>query len=261
MKSHPKKKDESCKSRRLYGWHPVYEYLRAAPQLVQEVYVLPSLRGTKIDSLAQQKKIQVRYESSEFLTRFTEGGVHQGVAARLHPFPYASLSEILSQNADLLLILDGVVDPRNFGALLRTAEAAGVGGIITTTAHSAPLSALVEKAAAGSTAHLRLCKVGNLARTLSLVKEYGYWLIGLAPEASRSLYETTVGNKVALLVGGEEKGLRLLTRQSCDYLVSIPMRGQVRSLNASVAGAVALYELVRRSILSLGESALRAQKG
>ncbi|MSQ48326.1 MAG: 23S rRNA (guanosine(2251)-2'-O)-methyltransferase RlmB [Deltaproteobacteria bacterium] len=246
MKPHPKKKDHSCKSRTLYGWHPVHEHLRAQPGSCTEVYLLPSLQGTIIDQLAHEANVPVRYESQAFFEAFAQGGVHQGVAALLRAFPYVSLQSILEQEPDILLVLDNIIDPRNLGALLRTAEGARVGGVILTSARSASLSPLVEKVATGATAYVPICRIENLARTLSTIREQGYWTVGLVPDASMSLYDLPVSRKIALVVGGEEKGVRQLTRQLCDCLVSIPMRGKIASLNVSVAGAIALYELVRR---------------
>jgi 23S rRNA (guanosine2251-2'-O)-methyltransferase len=167
----------------------------------------------------------------------------------LPPFRYDSLQSIVEKNADLLLILDGILDPRNLGSLLRTAEAVGVGGVILTKRHSASVSPLVEKAAAGAAAYLPICQVENLARALAFVQEAGYWLVGLEPEAQQVLYNLDLPQKIALLLGGEEKGLRPLTRQNCDYLVTIPMRGKIESLNVSVAGAIALYEFLRRRLV------------
>lgn len=209
--------------------------------------MLPSLQGTTIDQLAHHASIPVRYESSTFFDAFAQGGVHQGVAARLSAFPYVSLQNILAQAPDLLLVLDNIIDPRNLGALLRTAEGARVGGVILTSARSASLSPLVEKIATGATAYVPICRIENLARTLTTLCEQGYWTVGLVPDASMSLYDLPVSRKIALVVGGEEKGVRQLTRQLCECLVAIPMRGQIASLNVSVAGAIALYELVRRS--------------
>ena len=246
MKPHPKKKDQGCKSRILYGWHPVREHLRAQPRSITEIYLLPSLQGSTIDQLAHQASIPVRYESSTFFDMFAQSGVHQGVAARLHAFPYVSLPNLLEQTPNLLLVLDNIIDPRNLGALLRTAEGARVGGVILTSARSASLSPLVEKVATGATAYVPICRIENLARALTTLHEHGYWTVGLVPDATTSLYDLPIFRKIVLVVGGEEKGVRQLTRQLCDCLVAIPMRGQIASLNVSVAGAIALYELVRR---------------
>ena len=246
MGQNPKKKGTACKSRKVYGSYPVQEHLRAASNEVREVYLLPSLRGTLVDELARQKEIPVHYKSRSFLDIFAQGGIHQGVAASLFSFTYAPLQYVVERNADLLLILDGILDPRNLGALIRTAEAVGVGGVILPQRRSASLSPLVEKAAAGAVAYLPICQVENLARALMVIREAGYWLVGLAPETQRSLYDLDLSGKIALLVGGEEKGLRSLTRRHCDFLVSLPMLGKIESLNVAVAGAVALYEFLRR---------------
>jgi len=248
MRPHPRKKEKDCKSRRLYGWHSVHEHLRARPQHVLELYLLPSLKGSKIEETARQSQVPIRYETPAFFEDFTNGGVHQGVAARLIPFPYIALQDLLTKDGELLLVLDGLVDPRNLGALLRTAEGAGVAGVIITESRSAPLSAVAEKTATGATAYLPIVRVENLARTLSTIREQGYWVVGLVQDAPQSLYDLQLSHKIAIVLGGEEKGLRQLTRQMCDCLVSLPMLGHVESLNVSAAGAIALYEFLRRRL-------------
>ncbi|MBI3301526.1 MAG: 23S rRNA (guanosine(2251)-2'-O)-methyltransferase RlmB [Deltaproteobacteria bacterium] len=246
MERNPRKKGHDCKPRKVYGLHAVQEHLRALPRTVQELYLLPSLKGTPVEHLAREAGIPVRYETQTFFDVFAQGGVHQGIAALLRPFPYVSLQAILEKEADLLLVLDGILDPRNLGALLRTAEAAGVGGVILTKDRSAPLSPLAEKTAAGATAYLSICRVENLARALVSVREAGYWLVGLAPDAEQTLYDLDLSRRIALLLGGEGKGLRSLTRRKCDCLVAIPMLGRIKSLNVSAACAVSLYEFLRR---------------
>jgi 23S rRNA (guanosine2251-2'-O)-methyltransferase len=246
MKNSPRKKGEQSSSRWIYGLRVVREYLIANPNAIQTLHVLSSLTNTEIKRLAEQTQVPIYYETLAFFSSLGQGGGHQGVAAQMHPFPYVSLPELLEKKTNTLLILDEVVDPRNLGALLRTAEATGVRGIILTKERTAPLSATVEKAAVGATAHVSLCRVGNLSRALAQVKEAGFWSVGLAPDASRSLYEVDFPEKIAFLLGGEEQGLRPLTKRMCDFLVALPMLGKIQSLNVSVAGAVALYELLRR---------------
>jgi len=202
-----------------------------------------------VDQLARNAEIPVQYKNRSFFDLLAGRGTHQGVAASLLAFPYDSLQNIIERNANLLLILDGILDPRNLGALLRTAEAVGVGGVILPKRRSASLSPLVEKAAAGAVAYVPVCQVENLVRALAAIRETGYWLVGLAPDARQTLYDLDLSGKIALLLGGEEKGLRSLTRQKCDFLVTIPMLGKLESLNVSVAGAVALYEFVRRALI------------
>jgi 23S rRNA (guanosine2251-2'-O)-methyltransferase len=248
MRQDPRKKGRLCKSRYVYGFHPVQEQLRATPQEVSCFYCLPHLRDTALVKAVQQAGIPLRYESAAVLDQLAGGGRHQGVVACLAPFRFTPFSEISSEETNLLLVLDGVIDPRNLGALLRTAEAVGVGGVILPRDRTAPITPVVVKASAGATAYLRVCQVANLARCLDALRLCGYWIVGLWPEASQSLYALDITNKIVLVVGGEEKGLRPLVRHHCDFLVTIPMQGRVESLNASVAGAVALYEFFRRTL-------------
>ena len=248
MTKNPKKKGVDCKSRRVYGFRVVSEYLKTKPHEVQTLYLLSSLAGSEIENLAKQVLIPVVYESSSFFSSLAREGAHQGIAANLKPFPYMSLSEILEKGADLLLFLEEIVDPRNLGALLRTAEAVGVGGIVLTKNRSAPLSAMVEKSAVGAIAHLSLCRVENLARALDIAKEAGYWIVGFTPDAQTLLYEKDFPGKIVVLLGGEEKGLHALSRRKCDFLVALPMQGKIQSLNVSVAGSIALYEFLRRNL-------------
>lgn len=218
------------------------------PHAVQTLHLLSSFAGSEIEQLARRSAIPVVYEPQAFFSSLAKEGVHQGVAAQMSPFSYTSLQAIVEGRADLLLFLEQVVDPRNLGALLRTAEAVGVGGVIVTRNRSAPLSALVEKTAVGATAHLSLCRVENLARALDDAKKAGYWIVGLTPDAQNLLYERDFPGKTVIVLGGEGKGLRALTRKQCDFLVALPMQGKIQSLNVSVAGSVALYELFRRKL-------------
>src|SRR5262249_42153421 len=158
------------KSRKVYGLRVVQEYLREKPHVLRTLYLLPHAIGTDIEMLAKQAKVSVRYETSAFFNAISREGVHQGIAADVAPFLYTSFQDIIKKDASLLLILDEVMDPRNLGALLRTAEAVGVGGIIMTKDRSAPLSAVVEKVAVGATAYMSICRVENLSRAIDLVK-------------------------------------------------------------------------------------------
>lgn len=220
------------------------------PGVVHKVYLLPNLKGERIEMLAHQHAIPVSYQGSDFFNELAPGGGHQGVAAHLQLFTYTPLSTILTGDKNILLVLDGILDPRNLGALLRTAEAVGVGGVILPERRSARLSAVVEKTAAGATAYLSICQVTNLARALDQIRAAGFWIVGLAPQSSQTLYDLGLQGKIALLLGGEEKGLRPVIRDRCDNIVALPMRGRIEALNVSAAGAVALYELLRRNSLT-----------
>ena len=164
----------------------------------------------------------------------------------MRPFQYAVLTDLIQSSIDCILVLDEIVDPQNLGALLRTAESAKVGGVILTKRRSAQLSASVEKAAAGATAYLPICRVGNLQHALMALKQANFWLVGLNPQATSTIYDLDMPGKVALVLGGEGKGIRPLVQNTCDYLVSIPMEGRISSLNVSVAGAIVLYERLRQ---------------
>ncbi len=255
----PKEKGRVCKPRTVYGLHPVREYLRAAPETFQHIFLSPHLKRSPIDILARHNAIPLSYEAPSFFHALAPGGGHQGAAAHLQPFPYTPLSHILEQHANLLLVLDGILDPRNLGALLRTAEAVGVGGVVLPKRRVAPLSAVVEKTAAGASAYLPLCQVSNLARSLDGIQAAGYWLVGLAPEAPQTLYDLGPQRDIALLLGGEEKGLRRVVRARCDCLVALPMRGEIGSLNVAVAGAIALYEILRRNLTKQDRSFRRVK--
>ncbi len=235
-----------CKSRVLYGLRPLNEYLRAQPETIETIYALRLQKTESIVQYARQLHIPIRYQSASFLDVLTHEGNHQGIAAQMRPFQYAALTELIQNPVDCILVLDEIVDPRNLGALLRTAESAQVGGVILTKRRSAQLSASVEKAAAGATAYLPICRVGNLQHALMALKQADFWLVGLNPQASSTVYDLDMHGKVALVLGGEGKGIRPLVQDTCDYLVSIPMEGRISSLNVSVAGAIVLYERLRQ---------------
>jgi 23S rRNA (guanosine2251-2'-O)-methyltransferase len=168
------------------------------------------------------------------------------VVALVRPFRYHDWYELLARRPGCLLVGDQITDPRNLGALIRSAEAAGVGGMIVPRDRSAAVSAVVAKAAAGATSSLPVASVVNLARALGELKDTGYWVVGLDGGASRSLFSFSFPSLCAIVVGAEGRGLRPLVRSKCDHLLSIPMLGRVGSLNVSVAAAVALYERVRQ---------------
>jgi 23S rRNA (guanosine2251-2'-O)-methyltransferase len=179
------------------------------------------------------------------------GGLHQGVVASVAPFSYLPFADLLpaltSATRERVLVLDGLTDPRNFGALLRCAEGAGVRHVIIPKDRSVGVTPVVVKTSAGAASYLNIYRVSNLSRAVQDLKKAGLWIAGLAANAPESIYDRDYPEKMAIILGSEGKGLRPLIQRECDFLVSIPMLGQVDSLNVAVAGGICLYELVRQS--------------
>jgi len=246
-----------------YGIHAVRVLLARAPQRVRQVWLSASreaaVRLQELRVLAAQAGVSLAEADDAQLERLAGGERHQGVAAELLPRaddPETLLEEALESVAGvapLLLVLDGVTDPHNLGACLRSADAAGVAAVIVPRDRAAGLTPVVRKVAAGAAETVPLVQVVNLARTLRELKERGVWLVGTSDDASRTLYDVDLRGPTALVLGAEGLGLRRLTREACDELVSIPMAGAVESLNVSVATGVALYEAVRQRRASAPE--------
>lgn len=241
----------------LHGIHAVRETLLGGRRRPLELFVLRDARAPRLEEivrLAQGVGLRAHTRERHDLDRLIGHGHHQGVVLRVEPFPYADLSDLLqawraSGRPALFLLLDGLTDPHNFGAALRNADAAGCHGVIVAKDRSCPVTAVVESSAAGALAHLLLCQVTNLSRTIEELKGAGIWVYGLGCAAeARSLYSTDLAGDVALVVGSEGQGLRPNVRRHCDGLLEIPMAGGVASLNASAAAAVALYETVRQRL-------------
>jgi 23S rRNA (guanosine2251-2'-O)-methyltransferase len=240
-----------------YGIHPVRVLLSRAPRRVRQAW-FTSVRDTagrlqELRSLADQAGVTCAEAEDAHLDRLAGGERHQGVVVELAPRaedPETLLEEALESASaaapPLLLVLDGVTDPHNLGACLRSADAAGVAAVIVPRDRAAGLTPVVRKVAAGAAEIVPLVQVVNLARTLRELKERGVWLVGTADDAPRTLYDVDLAGPTALVLGSEGEGMRRLTREACDELVSIPMAGAVESLNVSVATGVALYEAVRQ---------------
>ena len=215
-----------------------------------------SPRIEELQQLAGKAGILTRTCRRQELDRLAGNNRHQGVLLKVAPFPYIELDELLvlvhrNDRPAFLLILDSITDPHNFGAILRSADAAGCHGVIVAKDRACPVSGVVEKTAAGALSHLPLCQVTNLARTMERLREEDIWLYGLAgEEGASSLYEVDLSSGLALVVGSEGSGLRPVVRKQCDLILSIPMQGGVGSLNASVAAAVSLFEVVRQRGMS-----------
>lgn len=237
----------------IFGLHAVRAALQRRGQ-VHELLIDAGRHDARIRellSLAEAQSVDVRRVSGDELDELAGNGRHQGAVARLpqrqtqdEPYLKALLKRL--DRPPFLLILDEVQDPHNLGACLRTADAAGVDAVITSRDRSAGLNATVRKVASGAAESVSFVQVTNLARTLKWLKAEGVWLIGTAGEADKGLYETDLTGPLGIVMGGEGKGLRRLTREQCDLLVSLPMVGTVESLNVSVAAGVTLYEALRQ---------------
>ena len=236
----------------LYGIHAVRNALEAAPGRVRRVWIVEGRGrgGATRELLAEARAANVRVETVDrrALDRVAPG-VHQGVAAQCDVIAPATEAELERRwpefDNPFLLVLEGVQDPRNLGACLRTAEAAGVDAVLLPKRRSAPLTATVAKAASGALDRLLIVSVTNLARRLGWLADQGVWLVGGDAAAETELFGFDVPGSVAVVLGGEGTGLRRLTRERCDTLVRIPMAGGVSSLNVSVAAALMLFEVAR----------------
>lgn len=228
------------------GQNAVLGLLRSSAR-VDRLMVLAGQRLPAIASAAHTRGVAIQTVDRTALDRAARGTGHQGVVAVAPPFRYGALDD-LAESASAL-VLDGVQDPRNLGALLRSARAAGVGGVVLPQDRSAAVTPVVAIASAGTLFDLPIVRVPNLVRALEALKGFGFWIVGLVPAAPRSLWELDPPPRPALVVGGEGEGLRQLVRRTCDFEVTIPMAAGVESLNVSVAAAVALFELRRRGAL------------
>ena len=249
------------KSEILYGIHPVFEALASQRRAVHKIYLqhdFKSDRLIQLASLATESSIPTITAESSEINNLTGTSSHQGVAARVDRYPLASVSDILAAAEDrgrphFLLLLDNILDPQNLGAIVRTALCVGVDGIIMPKDRSAAVTPAVSKASAGALEHVLLSRVTNLVQTIKQCKEHGLWVMGLDKKAELTLYDGDMTGSIAIVLGGEQKGLRPLVKKNCDFLVSIPQHGAVDSLNASVAAAVTVYEALRQRSENRGQ--------
>ena len=233
----------------IYGVNPVLEALRTGR--VQRLRVGPrdDRRIDQVVALARELGVPVERVDAETLARGARGGAHQDVLAEVAPARDYSVEDLIAAAgaaAPLLVVLDGIEDPHNVGAILRTADAAGVHGVVRQARHAASLDGVVAKASAGALAHVRIATVVNIARAVEELKEAGVWTIGLAGEAGERYDAPDLRLPTALVLGAEGTGLRRLVRERCDRLVSIPMSGAIASLNVSVAAGIMLFETGRQ---------------
>lgn len=235
---------------KLLGIHSIREALEAG-RAIERIVVARGRGGERVEEivrLARSRNVPVRFENREAITRLAGTDQHQGVIALAAAKSATTLEDLLQDPAPdaLVVLLDGVEDPHNLGAILRSALAAGATGVVLPERRAAGLTETVSRASAGALEHLPVARVTNLARAMEELKEAGFWIAGFDERATQDYTQVDMTGRIALVLGGEGKGLHELTRKRCDYLVSIPTRGPVRSLNVSVAAGVVLFEAVRQ---------------
>ena len=235
----------------ICGINPVMEALSAGARHFDRLLVVKGLRNRRISdaiSRAGTLGIPLRFESRETLDRMASGIPHQGLIAVVSAKPVVSVEKILEEarTPALVVVLDGVEDPRNLGAILRTVEAAGADGVLLPDRHSAGLSDTVSRASAGGLEHVKVASIGNVVQAIESLKARGLWVVGFDASGTERWDAVDYRKPIALVLGGEGRGIRRLVREHCDHLVSIPLFGHVNSLNVSVAAGIALYEIVRQ---------------
>ena len=246
-------------SETVYGLHAIEALLARSPERIIEVFIIKGREDKRLLAVVRQLEqlgLPVKIANRQWLDEKSKNGVHQGIVARVTPnrgYQENDIPLLMEQQPNpVILILDGVTDPHNLGACIRTADAAGVDFIIVPKDRSAPLNSTAQKVACGAAESVPVVRVTNLARTMRMLQdEYQVWIVGTAGEADKTLYQTdfyktSTQTALALVMGAEGEGMRRLTKEHCDELVSIPMAGIVSSLNVSVATGVCLFEIVRQ---------------
>ena len=238
---------KSIEVQTIAGIHPILAALKSG-QPIDRVSIAKGAGGPRLQEiidLCRTLKVPVRFETREALDRASRASVHQGVVAMVAASAYQSIEDVAA-SAKMLVVLDGVEDPHNLGAIVRTAHAAGADAVVIPDRRAAPVTEVVAKAAAGALAHLPVVKVGNLNQTLERLKKQGYWIYGLDERGTETYDRVTYNEPAAIVIGAEGRGLHDLVAKHCDVLVQIPMSGQIASLNVSVATGVALFDWKRR---------------
>lgn len=222
-------------------------------QAIQKLYIQANTSGRIVEEIihaAQQKRVLLAEVSYEKITQISKSPQHQGIVALLAEQAVLGIDELITKAKEvenpLLVLLDMIQDPHNLGAIIRTAESVGAQGVVITKHNSAPLNETAVKSSAGAAAHIPISVVHNLAQVLDILKEAGFWIVGSSLQNSADYRDVDYKRPIAVIIGNEEKGIRPLTASHCDYLVKIPMRGKINSLNASVAAGVLLYEIASR---------------
>lgn len=261
MEAEPKRREEprELPDDVLVGRNAVTEALKSG-RGINKLWIASGDREgsvAEIAALAKERGIVVQYVERAKIESLAGGHRHQGVLAYVAPVPYAELDDILKAaeekgEAPFLVLLDELEDPHNLGALLRTADATGVHGILIPKRRSVSLNATVAKTSAGAVEYVPVARIGNIAQTLKKLKEKGFWVAGADMDGEKAYYEADLTGPLVLVVGSEGRGMSRLTREACDFIVSMPMVGRINSLNASVAGSILMYESMRQRLQKKG---------
>ncbi|WP_423791365.1 23S rRNA (guanosine(2251)-2'-O)-methyltransferase RlmB [Mitsuokella jalaludinii] len=261
MEAEPKRREEprELPDDVLVGRNAVTEALKSG-RGINKLWIASGDREgsvSEIAALAKERGIVVQYVERAKIEALAGGHRHQGVLAYVAPVPYAELDDILKAaeeqgEAPFLVLLDELEDPHNLGALLRTADATGVHGILIPKRRSVSLNATVAKTSAGAVEYVPVARIGNIAQTLKKLKEKGFWVAGADMDGEKAYYEADLTGPLVLVVGSEGRGMSRLTKEACDFIVSMPMVGRINSLNASVAGSILMYESMRQRLQKKG---------
>jgi len=238
---------------KIAGINSIMEALRGGRK-IHHIYIQEGRKGKRIDeltALAEKRGVHIQYTEKLKLDKFYQIGNHQGIVAQVDAYQYAEVEEALEQAAlkgeePFLLVLDGIEDPQNLGSIIRTAECAGVHGVILPRHHATEVTDAVVRASAGAVEHMKVIRETNLVNTLKQLKQKGFWIIGADMSGEKSYFSQVLPRPAVLVIGSEGKGVRRLVRETCDMVVSIPMKGQTSSLNASVAAGILLYEIFKQ---------------
>ena len=227
----------------VYGRNVAFEYLNSNKKSIQKIIIQEGFNDKKLISLIEKSKIPVFSKQKKDMDKLSNGA-HQGIILDVMDYDYYSLNELLTEELDFVLILDHLEDPHNLGAIIRTSESAGVGAIILPQDREVQINATVMKTSAGTLSKVKIAKVSNLVQAMDKLKDKGFWIVGTAMDGT-DYKEIDYSGKIALVIGNEGHGMSRLVRESCDFVASIPMRGTVNSLNASVAAGIMIYEVIR----------------
>ncbi len=235
----------------IEGRNPVIEALKSDREVTKLLVLDGSREGSikKIISMASEKNIQINYVGKNKINSIAESDNHQGVIAYVSDHEYYELKDVVNMDAqnDLVIICDEITDPHNLGAIIRSADAAGASGIVIPKRRSVHVTPVVSKTSAGATEYVKIARVTNLNRAIDELKELGYWIVGADMDGDRHYFEADLKGKIGLVIGGEGKGVSRMVKERCDFVVKIPMRGQVSSLNASAAASILMFEVVRQT--------------